>query len=147
MTTTSFGACFASIEASRSLHRFRESFHLQRNSLPCAMAASVEEMELPWKKWKASISMGLEAFVDVSYRTISTSAEASKGCVHFHGLPYGSTYFHLRPLRPTNFDVLAVLPLASKRFRALKFLHAITCLLYTSPSPRDRQKSRMPSSA
>ena len=24
---------------------------------------------------------------------------------------------------------------------------ACTCLLYTSPSPRDRQKSRMPSSA
>ena len=24
---------------------------------------------------------------------------------------------------------------------------AIDCLLYTSPSPRDRQKSRMPSSA
>ena len=38
----------------------------------------------------------------------------------------------------------------------LKFIHlrrknlikqAISCLLYTSPSPRDRQKSRMPSSA
>ena len=25
--------------------------------------------------------------------------------------------------------------------------HHVTCLLYTSPSPRDRQKSRMPSSA
>ena len=25
--------------------------------------------------------------------------------------------------------------------------YGITCLLYTSPSPRDRQKSRMPSSA
>ena len=25
--------------------------------------------------------------------------------------------------------------------------HSINCLLYTSPSPRDRQKSRMPSSA
>ena len=25
--------------------------------------------------------------------------------------------------------------------------HTQTCLLYTSPSPRDRQKSRMPSSA
>ena len=25
--------------------------------------------------------------------------------------------------------------------------HPQTCLLYTSPSPRDRQKSRMPSSA
>ena len=27
------------------------------------------------------------------------------------------------------------------------FVLATTCLLYTSPSPRDRQKSRMPSSA
>eukprot|EP01015_Nassula_variabilis_P014843 TRINITY_DN2230_c0_g1_i4.p2 TRINITY_DN2230_c0_g1~~TRINITY_DN2230_c0_g1_i4.p2 ORF type:complete len:130 (+),score=43.95 TRINITY_DN2230_c0_g1_i4:66-455(+) len=31
-------------------------------------------------------------------------------------------------------------------FRELK-KHLSTCLLYTSPSPRDRQKSRMPSSA
>ena len=40
--------------------------------------------------------------------------------------------------------------------RAVKFASALskigigkgdTCLLYTSPSPRDRQKSRMPSSA
>ena len=30
----------------------------------------------------------------------------------------------------------------SKRLEEL-----LTCLLYTSPSPRDRQKSRMPSSA
>ena len=28
-----------------------------------------------------------------------------------------------------------------------KILKPIACLLYTSPSPRDRQKSRMPSSA
>ena len=28
-----------------------------------------------------------------------------------------------------------------------KVILDITCLLYTSPSPRDRQKSRMPSSA
>ena len=30
---------------------------------------------------------------------------------------------------------------------ALSTDQAATCLLYTSPSPRDRQKSRMPSSA
>ena len=30
---------------------------------------------------------------------------------------------------------------------AIKFRCFVTCLLYTSPSPRDRQKSRMPSSA
>ena len=29
----------------------------------------------------------------------------------------------------------------------IKGLEFISCLLYTSPSPRDRQKSRMPSSA
>ena len=31
--------------------------------------------------------------------------------------------------------------------RGLGFPDINTCLLYTSPSPRDRQKSRMPSSA
>ena len=28
-----------------------------------------------------------------------------------------------------------------------QYTRLVTCLLYTSPSPRDRQKSRMPSSA
>ena len=31
--------------------------------------------------------------------------------------------------------------------RELEQVHSFSCLLYTSPSPRDRQKSRMPSSA
>ena len=36
-----------------------------------------------------------------------------------------------------------------KRSAVIKFFDALynDCLLYTSPSPRDRQKSRMPSSA
>ena len=34
-----------------------------------------------------------------------------------------------------------------KQTRELEFDYKDTCLLYTSPSPRDRQKSRMPSSA
>ena len=37
-----------------------------------------------------------------------------------------------------------VIPLA---LRQLYLLQLLGCLLYTSPSPRDRQKSRMPSSA
>ena len=32
-------------------------------------------------------------------------------------------------------------------FSPLSEISRISCLLYTSPSPRDRQKSRMPSSA
>eukprot|EP00828_Plagiopyla_frontata_P015122 TRINITY_DN1965_c0_g1_i3.p1 TRINITY_DN1965_c0_g1~~TRINITY_DN1965_c0_g1_i3.p1 ORF type:complete len:169 (-),score=12.66 TRINITY_DN1965_c0_g1_i3:78-584(-) len=36
----------------------------------------------------------------------------------------------------------------SRMFKSvLSYSHSLTCLLYTSPSPRDRQKSRMPSSA
>ena len=34
-----------------------------------------------------------------------------------------------------------------ERIRKIKSMMPNTCLLYTSPSPRDRQKSRMPSSA
>ena len=34
-----------------------------------------------------------------------------------------------------------------KNFPNLQSLAKSSCLLYTSPSPRDRQKSRMPSSA
>ena len=37
---------------------------------------------------------------------------------------------------------------AAKTPFGTRFAHGLyTCLLYTSPSPRDRQKSRMPSSA
>ena len=38
-----------------------------------------------------------------------------------------------------NIDLLAK--------EGMQFNNAWSCLLYTSPSPRDRQKSRMPSSA
>ena len=41
-----------------------------------------------------------------------------------------------------NFEVVAALGRRTAQRRKI-----ITCLLYTSPSPRDRQKSRMPSSA
>ena len=37
--------------------------------------------------------------------------------------------------------------LTDKGKEVLKRAKEISCLLYTSPSPRDRQKSRMPSSA
>ena len=37
--------------------------------------------------------------------------------------------------------------LASKVISKIKNSRSDICLLYTSPSPRDRQKSRMPSSA
>ena len=47
-------------------------------------------------------------------------------------------------LRPVAIDGL-VPDALGRRFRIAE--HPRFCLLYTSPSPRDRQKSRMPSSA
>ena len=48
-------------------------------------------------------------------------------------------------------DLFDVSEIAKQRFNqandVLGFDIANICLLYTSPSPRDRQKSRMPSSA
>ena len=42
----------------------------------------------------------------------------------------------------------AVSPVATERFRILAGAELLRdCLLYTSPSPRDRTRSRMPSSA
>ena len=46
-----------------------------------------------------------------------------------------------RKRRPTHLLLLLL------RCLALLLLAFVFCLLYTSPSPRDRQKSRMPSSA
>ena len=40
-----------------------------------------------------------------------------------------------------------IITLGQQRFQVLEIVRSTPCLLYTSPSPRDRQKSRMPSSA
>ena len=40
-----------------------------------------------------------------------------------------------------------LIPLNSVRSAGKFMIEIMPCLLYTSPSPRDRQKSRMPSSA
>ena len=47
---------------------------------------------------------------------------------------------------PEDLSVVDVQPLLVTRL-VLSYLTNGACLLYTSPSPRDRQKSRMPSSA
>ena len=58
------------------------------------------------------------------------------------GVHFDLSYFPLKHL-----GYKAVVSSISDICAMYGIIKQITCLLYTSPSPRDRQKSRMPSSA
>ena len=48
---------------------------------------------------------------------------------------------------PDGYSLIGTYFIQEKNKHIFFLLNISTCLLYTSPSPRDRQKSRMPSSA
>ena len=61
-------------------------------------------------------------------------------------------YIVIDPIKETDTTTKGGLILAEKqredvRYRRAKVIEPGSCLLYTSPSPRDRTRSRMPSSA
>ena len=70
-------------------------------------------------------------------RTTTTKDESTSGCPRAHAL-----FVWKRAIVEWR-AISAVID----RLLFFIFLAATACLLYTSPSPRDRQKSRMPSSA
>ena len=85
--------------------------------------------------------------VGISIQSMSRALQKSKGKM----FPFG--WWHLlKGLKGKNDRVdlllVAVKPqYMGKGVNALLFTDLIPCLLYTSPSPRDRTRSRMPSSA
>ena len=64
-------------------------------------------------------------------------------------LMLGRTPGSIEAIRPMREGVIADFDTAEEMIKHFirKVHRRSTCLLYTSPSPRDRQKSRMPSSA
>ena len=62
--------------------------------------------------------------------------------------PFVSLNAKLAPLNRVNVDTDQIIPKQFlKRVERTGFGQFLFCLLYTSPSPRDRTRSRMPSSA
>ena len=51
------------------------------------------------------------------------------------------------PFTPGERELIAAFVVGTANCKFAYTAHSAACLLYTSPSPRDRQKSRMPSSA
>ena len=82
----------------------------------------------------------LEVFVNGAF----CRAEDAKISVWDHGLLYGDGIFE--GIRAYQGGVFKLNVHLERLFESAKAI-GMTCLLYTSPSPRDRSLSRMPSSA
>src|SRR5678809_526851 len=88
---------------------------------------------------KRIVAIGLDApFIDpVPNGMLQGKAPPAQGTEP--GLPFSIHHYML--------SVFGIHHLENLNLAAMAGDHVWTCLLYTSPSPRDRQKSRMPSSA
>ena len=94
----------------------------------------------PLKKLVPNLRKAKELTIKISDQTIAKTTEASNFLTDFADV----LLFISRTVKETF----------SRNFEFKEFLNQCyqignktLCLLYTSPSPRDRQKSRMPSSA
>ena len=86
--------------------------------------------------------MGLQMEADETRKIVKAKARlVAKGFKQKHGVDYLETF------SPTAnaASIRLIVALACKY--DLELLHFDICLLYTSPSPRDKRQSRMPSSA
>ena len=106
----------------------------QLRSAACAPATALRNIE--WNNVRALIETGGSLWQDRA--TSSASYEVPKGG--------GVSSLYAGALWMGGISPDQQLKLAALTFRA-RGNDYWTCLLYTSPSPRDRQKSRMPSSA
>ena len=92
---------------------------------------------------KASLQQGYD------YDEIQEIASSQDFCVYTYGIGNSDEPYYIAAIAG-NFRACPNQPLLLDRYEEL-YLKAKAstngCLLYTSPSPRDRQKSRMPSSA
>ena len=81
---------------------------------------------------------------DAAFRAFMSSAEVARDFVELH-LP--AEYRQLCDLSTLRLEPCTFVDQDLKQYACDALFSMKTCLLYTSPSPRDIQRSRMPSSA
>ena len=119
--------------AGNAVPQDRESVYwLNIKSIPSSSAEAKNELLIAVKsKMKLFYRpAGLKGDPSLAYQQLTFSAAGGKLSVH-NPTPYSVSLYDVK----VNGKELAKPPMV------------LPCLLYTSPSPRDRQKSRMPSSA
>ena len=120
-----------------------ECFYIaaMRDEIECnVLVDSIEKLNRIHNKWTFSQDCGNEfAIVPKTYQ-LKSKADLEATVGDSESLVYKPTYsrFASETLIGPSANQLSQIEISSKRH---------CCLLYTSPSPRDRQKSRMPSSA
>ena len=109
------------------------------------------DIEKEYKKLKDNVLI-YEGFVDFEFEVSVIAARNLSGqvaCydpgqnVHLNGILHTTTV----PSQLTSRQTVDAVLIASKILESLNYVGVLGCLLYTSPSPRDRTRSRMPSSA
>ena len=99
----------------------------------CYPVVAIIDIQWPWVNYAGASGVAFDVYGQASL-PCATGSEFLKGSVNTTSL--------FNPSGPAASNGTA-LSGGSRRF----FCRLCPCLLYTSPSPRDRQKSRMPSSA
>ena len=87
--------------------------------------------------------------VSTQLKDYKTKCKKMKRAKSKESLCYVETHFS--PMPSSNCHIMRQVSITCQKTAQIsgigKYLSVLSCLLYTSPSPRDRQKSRMPSSA
>ena len=96
--------------------------------------------------WKAVLVSAFVALCVVAVQQAATSDRAAEIRANIHARARLAAWEHEEKKRWSSERMLRHFGL--RRASSLRFTEPVyTCLLYTSPSPRDKRQSRMPSSA
>ena len=105
--------------------------------------SSQEQTADIWNEIEFAVEEGREGGNTTTIRYVLSRAIVASG--HLSCMHGSSSLSFLSQMTMTTTTTTFIAQLTRPRKR--RSSHTYTCLLYTSPSPRDRQKSRMPSSA
>ena len=123
------------------------SEQIKNDSIP-GLATTNSELQFQDKFYEALKQKGIENYTKAIDALKSCSKLYPERAVVYYLL--GDLYYKTKAYSRSEINLQKAIVLDKDNFwykEKLYQLYVHTCLLYTSPSPRDRQKSRMPSSA